>query len=43
MSIPDCFLDEQDEPEWCSIHKGYRPCPHCRDEAADREYDKSVS
>jgi hypothetical protein len=26
-------------PTHCDIHNEHRPCQHCRDEEADRQYD----
>lgn len=39
MSLADYDLDEPSELDLCEIHGETLPCPHCRNEAADREYD----
>ena len=39
MGLPDCELEEPSDSEWCWMHTQYQPCPHCRDEAADRAFD----
>ena len=40
MSLPDEQLDEPQEPERCTLHEFYRPCPHCADDEADRQHDE---
>jgi hypothetical protein len=42
MSDPfdDERSDEPDDETVCDMHKLLTPCPSCRDEAADRAYDR---
>lgn len=40
MSLPDEYLNEPPDPAWCDTHGCPRPCQHCRDEQADRQYDE---
>lgn len=40
MNLPDYLLEEAPDPDWCQTHAGPRPCPHCRDEEADRQDDE---
>ena len=38
MSLADHEIEEPDEA-FCTIHLKVLPCPHCRDEQADRDFD----
>ena len=39
MSIPDAWIDEPCDPEYCTIHEAIRPCPYCADDELDRRHD----
>ena len=38
MSLADHEIEEPDE-DFCTMHMKVLPCPHCRDEQADRDFD----
>ena len=45
MSVGDHEIEEPDEYAhilWCSIHLTDGPCPHCKDESADRQHQDSI-
>ena len=38
MSVAEHEEEEPDE-DFCTMHMKVLPCPHCRDEQADRDFD----
>ena len=39
MGVVDVQIDDEDEPDWCTVHDGPRPCQVCLDEAMDRQFE----
>lgn len=39
MSLPDEYLNEPPDEAWCQEHAEIKPCPACRADEADRQYD----